>query len=142
MECVKMELKPRNASAGKFAGKIRHNQEPLFDDEFKQMVVLTKTEDKEEQLLFIFNLLKIKPSTDRTATTTATANKSKVAEYIAKLDKYMSDCEAINPELKIDEPFVRKLLSKCTDEPMRKALEQHYFKVAVVVVQKVPEFTF
>jgi hypothetical protein len=140
MECDKMvELKPRSASAGKFAGKIRHNQEALFDDEYKQLVAITKTEDKEEQLMFIFKLLKIEPSKDR-ATKTATADKSKVAEYVAKLDKYISDCEATNPELKIDETFVKKLLSKCSDKLMKEALEKHYFKVAVV--EKVAEFTF
>ena len=131
-----VELKPRSASAGKFAGKIRHNQEALFQDEYVQMVAITKTEDKEEQLLFVFNLLKIKPSSDRTAT--ATPEKAKIEANIKLLDAHFSELEKSGE--KITKEKAQSVIATCKDELMRKALEQHYFKVAEV--QKVPEFVF
>jgi len=132
-----VELKPRSLSnGGKFAGKIRHNQEALFDDEYKQLVAVAKTEDKEEQLLFIFNLLKITPSSDRVI---ATPEEAKVKAYIKKLDEYIASYEAQTKTL-VNADFVHNILNKCEDKLLKSALEQHYFKVAEV--PKVAEFTF
>jgi len=123
-----MELKPRSASAGKFAGKIRHNQEPLFNDEWLQVVALTKTEDKEQQLLFIFNLLKIKPSIDRIAT--ATPEKATIETNIKALDEYMTKTEKeTGTSFKKDQ--LKAIISKCPDKKLAEALSAHYFKVNV-----------
>jgi hypothetical protein len=132
-----MELKPRSASSGKFAGKIRHNQEPLFNDEWLQVVALTKTEDKEQQLLVIFNLLKIKQSTDRTAT--ATPDKAKIEANIKALDAHMQKIEATTGKAYTKEQL-KAIIEKCADKKMQEALSNHYFKVEVA--PKAEEFVF
>jgi hypothetical protein len=129
-----VELKPRKDSS-KFNGKIRHNQEPLFDDEFKQLVVITKTEKKEEQLLFIFNLLKIKPSVERTAT--ATPERARLDKNVSVVKAFVSKIENEQKKPATDKQ-VLEVIEKCPDKLMQEALIKHF----CLVVPKPEEWTF